>query len=310
VGWARAVDGVSFTLEAGGAFGLVGESGCGKSALALALLGLHTSATRVTGAIHFQGASLLGRPERDWRAVRGRALALVFQEPSSSLNPIYTLGSQVAEVVRLHRRLGRRATRDVTLELLRNVRLDHPERVARQYPHEVSGGMQQRVVLAMALAAQPQLLVADEPTTSLDVTVQADILDLLRDLRARLGMALLLISHDLEVVTAMTETVAVMYAGRIVEQGPVRQLFRQPLHPYTAALLACRPRLGQSVRLQSIEGTVPPATRFPSGCRFRDRCPLASEVCLNEPALSVQQPEHRVSCWHTDQVRQRESELT
>jgi len=236
------------------------------------------------------------------RALRGGGLAMIFQEPAASLNPIYNLGSQVAEAVRLHRPLSRRGAWQAALDLLRDVQMPDPERVARQYPHQVSGGMQQRAVIAMALAGRPRLLLADEPTTALDVTVQAEILALLGRLRARHGMALLLITHDLDVVSAMADTVAVMYAGHIVEQGPVRQVFQQPLHPYTLGLFQCRPRLGQTGRLLSIEGGVPPATRWPAGCRFRDRCPFRDTRCFQEPPLEEPTPGRKVACWHWEQV--------
>jgi peptide/nickel transport system ATP-binding protein len=302
-GLARAVDGVSFALGAQQTLGLVGESGCGKSATALALLRLHPPAVRVSGSVRFDGVSLLELPEDRLTSIRGRGLAMVFQEPAASLNPIYSLGRQVAEAVRLHQRLRRRTAWSAALDLLRLVQLAEPERVARQYPHEVSGGMQQRVAIALALAGRPRLLVADEPTTALDVTVQAEILTLLRQLRAQFGMALLLITHDLDVVAQMADTVAVMYAGQIVERGPAREVFRRPLHPYTAALLACRPRLGQTGRLRSIDGMVPEATRFPTGCRFRERCAWRSDQCVREPALEEVEPGRWVACWHWDQVR-------
>ncbi len=297
-GVARAVDGVSLAVAPGAALGLVGESGCGKSTLASALLRLLPSSARVGGVVHFGRVSLLDLPEKRLRAVRGRGMALVAQDPGAGFNPIYRLGSQLAEAVRVHQGLGRRAARDAGLDLLRAVQLDDPERVARQYAHEVSGGMLQRVAIALALAGRPRLLLADEPTSALDVTVQAGILALLRQLRDRLGMALLLIAHDLEVVARMTETVAVMYAGQVVETGPTARVLRRPLHPYTAALLACRPHLGQSGRLKTIEGTVPPATHFPTGCRFRDRCGFASDQCRQTPQLEEQEPGHWVACWH------------
>jgi peptide/nickel transport system ATP-binding protein len=238
------------------------------------------------------------------RALRGSGLAMIFQEPAASLNPIYNLGSQVAEAVRLHRPLSQRGAWQAALDLLRDVQMPDPERVARQYPHQVSGGMQQRAVIAMALAGRPRLLLADEPTTALDVTVQAEILALLSRLRAQRGLALLLITHDLDVVSAMADIVVVMYAGHIVEQGPVRQVFQQPLHPYTRGLLQCRPRLGQTGRLPSIEGGVPPATHWPPGCRFRDRCPFRDARCFQEPPLEEPTPGRQVACWHWELVQQ------
>jgi peptide/nickel transport system ATP-binding protein len=300
-GPARAVDGISFAIHSNETLALVGESGCGKSATALALLGFHAPSAEVFGSVHFEGTSLLDLPPGRWPSIRGRRIALVFQEPAVAFNPIYRLGSQVAETVRLHRRVGRRSAWNAALELLHIVQLDDPAQVARQFPHEVSGGMQQRVALALALAGKPPLLIADEPTTALDVTVQAEILRLLRRLRTQFGMALLLISHDLDIVAQMADTVAVMYAGKIVEQGPVEKVFQHPLHPYTAGLLACRPRLGQTGRLQSIDGFVPPATAWPQGCRFRERCSRRSDQCFTEPPYQQHEAGHSAACWHWDQ---------
>jgi peptide/nickel transport system ATP-binding protein/oligopeptide transport system ATP-binding protein len=301
-GVARAVDGVSFRIAERQTVCLVGESGCGKTATMLALFRLHPPSARLRGVVRFEDTSVLHLSESDMRRLRGRGMALVFQEPASSLNPICTIGSQLAEVVRLHRALSRRGAWTTTLDLLGDVQLSDAERVARQYPHELSGGMQQRVVIALALAGRPRLLVADEPTTALDTTVQAEILALLRRLRAEHGMALLLITHDLGIVAEMAETVAVMYAGKIVEQGPVADVFRAPLHPYTAGLLSCRPRPGAAGRLRSIEGVVPPATVWPEGCRFGPRCPQRTEQCIREPPLEEHRPGHVSACWHWEQV--------
>jgi oligopeptide/dipeptide ABC transporter ATP-binding protein len=297
-GLARAVNGISFSLAERQTFCLVGESGCGKSATALALLHLHGEKTIVTGTVHFNGVSVYDLPEPALRALRGPGLAMIFQEPSASLNPIYSLGSQVRESVRLHRRLARRSARQAALDLLRAVQLADPERVARQYPHEVSGGMQQRVAIALALAGQPRLLIADEPTSALDITVQMEILTLLQSLKQSFGMALLFITHDLNIVSDLADTVAVMYAGKIVETGPVRQVFAHPLHPYTAALLACRPRLGQTTRLTSIDGTVPRADHPFTGCRFQPRCAYLTPQCQAEPGLVSHGPHHQAACWH------------
>jgi peptide/nickel transport system ATP-binding protein len=297
-GVSRAVDGISFQIHRDQTLGLVGESGCGKSATALALLGLHPASTHVSGSVHFDGVSLLDLPDSHWMKIRGRGIALVFQEPGIGLNPIYRLGRQLAEMVRLHQGLSRRAAWHAALELLAAVQLDNPGQVAGQYPHEISGGMQQRIALALALAGRPRLLIADEPTTALDVTVQKEILLLLRQLTSQLGMALLLISHDLDVVDQMADTVAVMYAGQIVEYGPVANVFHNPLHPYTEGLLACRPRLGQTGRLRTIDGVVPVATQFPAGCRFRERCSRRSDLCFTEPGLEEHKPGRWAACWY------------
>jgi oligopeptide/dipeptide ABC transporter ATP-binding protein len=307
-GLARAVDGVSLHVEAGQTLCLVGESGCGKTATALALVRLHPPSARVSGIIRIDGTSVLDLSEKELSRLRGGGMALVFQEPASSLNPIYTIGSQVAEVARLHRGLSRRGAWAAGLELLRDVQLSDAGRVARQYPHELSGGMQQRAVIAMALAGRPRLLLADEPTTALDTTVQAEILALLRRLRAEHGMALLLITHDLGIVAEMADAVAVMYAGKIVERGPVDQVFAAPLHPYTAGLLDCRPRLGATGRLLSIEGVVPPAIAWPEGCRFGPRCALRSGQCAQEPALAEHGSGQAAACWHWDRMPGRADE--
>jgi oligopeptide/dipeptide ABC transporter ATP-binding protein len=297
-GIARAVDGVSFSIQPRQIVVLVGESGCGKSATALALVRLHRSTTQVTGQVRFEGQSLLDLPVRLMAGIRGRRMAMIFQEPSASLNPIYSLGSQVAEAVRVLQGLARRTAWQGALDLFRAVQLQDPERVARQYPHEVSGGMQQRVAIALALAGRPRLLLADEPTTALDVMIQAEILSLLRRLCQQLGMGMLLNTHDLAAVADMADTVAVMYAGKIVESGPVDRVLHHSIHPYTAALLACRPRLGQQGRLPSVEGVVPPATHYPTGCRFRERCTFATEKCFKEPGIEESEAGHGAACWH------------
>jgi oligopeptide/dipeptide ABC transporter ATP-binding protein len=297
-GLARAVDGISFDMAPRYTLSLVGESGCGKSATALAILGLHPPSTQISGTVHFEGTLLLDLPEPRWRMIRGRGISMIFQEPAACLNPIYCLGIQVAETIRVHQRLSRKAAWNAGVDLLRVVQLANPERVARQYPHEISGGMQQRVMIALALAGRPRVLVADEPTSALDVTVQAEILGLLRRLRDQFDMALLLITHDLEIVNQMADQVAVMYAGKIVELGSTQQVLGRPLHPYSVGLLACRPRLGQKGRLRSIDGTVPSATRWPGGCRFRDRCALGTDQCAVEPPLEEREPGHWVACWH------------
>jgi oligopeptide/dipeptide ABC transporter ATP-binding protein len=298
-GDARAVDGVSFRLDRGRVLGLVGESGCGKSMTALCLMRLVPPPGRITGGqILFQGRDLLALPERDMRALRGSRIAMIFQEPTSALNPVLTAGSQVAEAVFLHQPLSRRRAWARAIELLREVGIPDPERRAHDYPHQLSGGMRQRVMIAMAIACDPPLLLADEPTTALDVTIQADILALLRSLRERHGMAVLLITHDLGIVAEQADEVAIMYAGRIVEHATVDDLFARPLHPYTQALMRSMPTLGvRHERLETIPGQVPPLTEIPSGCPFRDRCPQRVEECAaNVPPLIERAPGHRVAC--------------
>src|SRR5436309_3606901 len=276
-GEARAVDGVSFALDAGRVLGLVGESGCGKSVTALSLMRLVPPPGRIVGGeVRLDGRDLLGLPEREMRAVRGAGLAMIFQEPMTSLNPVFTVGSQIAEAVRLHRPVSRREAWERAVELLAEVGIAEPARRARDYPHRLSGGMRQRVMIAMAISCEPRVLIADEPTTALDVTIQAEILDLLRALREQRGMALLLITHDLGVVAEQADEVAIMYAGRIVEHASVVDVFDHPRHPYTQALFRSMPGVVgmRRERLEAIPGQVPDLLHLPSGCAFRDRCPL------------------------------------
>ena len=294
----RALDGVGLTLRRGGAIGIVGESGSGKSMLALAIMGLLPDAIRVTaGSIRFEGSDLLRLSERAMRGVRGARIGLVFQEPMTALNPLASIGGQVAETLIVHRGLSRAAALRQAVALLDRVGIPGAARRAEDYPHRLSGGMRQRVVIAMALACDPALLIADEPTTALDVTIQAQILDLLADLRRERGMAILLISHDLELVAGFAEEVAVMYAGRVVERGAARQTFAAPRHPYTAALLASVPRIEQDVaRLTAIEGVVPRLEALPSGCAFRPRCPLAGADCAVAPPPMVARDGGAAAC--------------
>jgi oligopeptide/dipeptide ABC transporter ATP-binding protein len=294
---ARAVDGVTFDIHAGETVGMVGESGCGKSVTALSLLRLVDPPGRIeeNSRIEFEGRDLLKLNEEGIRQIRGNRIAMVFQEPMTALNPVFTIGDQVAEVARVHSDVSRRAAWDRAVEMLNLVGIPDPKERARSYPHQLSGGMRQRVLIAMALVMNPSLLIADEPTTALDVTIQAQILELIADLQQRLGLAVLLITHDLGVVAEVTSRVLVMYGGQIVERAPVRDLFRSPRHPYTRGLLEAMPRLGrQRDRLTVIPGTVPPPTRWPSGCRFRDRCAWAWQRCADEPP-----PEYRVTADHT-----------
>jgi peptide/nickel transport system ATP-binding protein len=295
-----AVDGVSFALDTGATLGLVGESGCGKTMTALSLLRLVPEPGRIAaGEILFDGRDLRALRAAEMRALRGDEIAMIFQEPTASLNPLFTVGDQIAETVRRHEKVGRRTARERAVEMLHRVEIPEPERRADAYPHEISGGMRQRVMIAMALSCGPRLLIADEPTTALDVTIQAQILDLLAGLQARLGMALLLVTHDLGVVAERSNEVAVMYAGRIVECGPVADVFAAPLHPYTRGLLHSIPHPGRDGqrRLTAIPGTVPALGQLPSGCRFRDRCPLAVAACAaQDPPLLAHRPAHFAAC--------------
>lgn len=299
-GTVRAVDGIAFTVEQGETVCLVGESGCGKSLTALSLLRLVPPPGRIAAGsqIRFAGRDLLTLDEPSLRSIRGRHMAMIFQEPMTALNPVLTVGDQIAEVVQVHTTHSRREAWEQAVAMLAQVGIaDAPAR-AKQYPHELSGGMRQRVMIAMALVMSPRLVIADEPTTALDVTIQAQILELLRDMRERTGMALLLITHDLGVVAEMASRVIVMYAGRVVEEAPVDALFATPSHPYTAGLLAAMPRLGQEQeRLTTIRGSVPPLGALPSGCAFRDRCPYAFDRCAADaPALAQVGPAHRARC--------------
>jgi oligopeptide/dipeptide ABC transporter ATP-binding protein len=306
-GTARAVDGVSFTVDRGEALGLVGESGSGKSVTALSILRLvpEPPGHIVAGSsIRLRGRDLMALPERSMCDVRGNDVGMVFQEPMTSLNPVQPVGEQVAEPIRRHLGFGRRAARERAIELLGLVGIPEPAERVAAYPHQLSGGMRQRVMIAMALACDPALLIADEPTTALDVTIQAQILDLLRELRARLGMALILITHDLGVVAEVCDRVAVMYAGQIVETGGVGAVFRKPCHPYTEGLLRAMPRLGRSrapgapaARLVVIPGSVPDAVDWPAGCRFRPRCPYAWPLCGQDPPLVPAAPQGSSRCW-------------
>jgi oligopeptide/dipeptide ABC transporter ATP-binding protein len=286
-GVARAVDGVSFDVSERETLGIVGESGCGKTVTALSLLGLlpRPPARVIEGSsIRFLGEELVGASEKRLRALRGNDISMVFQEPMSSLNPVYPVGEQITEALRLHRRLGRKAARAEAIRLLDEVGITEPGRRIDEFPHQLSGGMRQRVMIAMALSCEPKLLIADEPTTALDVTIQAQILDLLAALRESHGMAVLLITHDLGVVAEVCDRVAVMYAGQVVETGTVYEIFAEPAHPYTLGLLGSLPSVSDAVderrgRLTSIKGTVPSPTAWPEGCRFRGRCRWAREGC-------------------------------
>jgi peptide/nickel transport system ATP-binding protein len=279
----HAVETVSFELARGVTLGLVGESGCGKSVTALAIMGLLPKGSAdVSGRVGFEGDNLLNLTDTAMRDLRGDRLAMIFQEPMTSLNPAYTIGEQIIETLVRHRGLTRAQARSRAIELLRDVRMPSPEQRVDEYPHKLSGGMRQRAMVAIALACDPQLLIADEPTTALDVTIQAQVLDLMRSLKAKTNAAIVLISHDLGVVAEICDEVAVMYAGEIVEHAPVDALFKAPQHPYTIGLLASIPRLDRRVEtLATIEGTLPDMREIPQGCRFAPRCPFSSEVCVS-----------------------------
>jgi len=299
-GLVRAVDGVSFHVGEGELLGLVGESGCGKSITALSIMRLIAPPGKVVGGeIWFAGENLLAASEERMRAIRGDDVAMIFQDPMTSLNPVYTVGEQIAEALRLHRDLNRRQAREAAVEAMREVAIPDPGRRADDYPHQLSGGMRQRVMIAMALACDPKLLIADEPTTALDVTIQAQILELIDELRRTRNLAVLLITHDLGVVAEVADRVCVMYTGRIVEESPVGELFARPKHPYTEGLLRSVPKLtsaevGRAERLQTIEGTVPKPSNLPPGCHFAPRCPHRMPRCV-EGDLPLYQLEGGVS---------------
>ena len=297
-GLVEAVDGVTFTVSAGEILGLVGESGSGKSVTALALLRLIRPPGRIVqGAVRFEGTDLAALSEDEMRAVRGTRIAMIFQSPRTALNPVLTVGRQISRLFELHQGVSRAEGRARTIEMLKLVGISEPERRARQYAHQLSGGMCQRVMIAMALATSPRLLLADEPTTGLDVSIAAQILDLLRDLGRRTGASILLITHDLGVVAEVCDRVAVMHAGQIVEVGAVRAIFTRPRHPYTQALVRSIPRIDREGTMEPIPGTVPSLLAPPPGCRYADRCPRVLDVCRRDrPALRAATPHHDVAC--------------
>ncbi|MBN2387996.1 MAG: ABC transporter ATP-binding protein [Anaerolineales bacterium] len=303
-GVVKAVDGVDFQVYPGEVLGLVGESGCGKSVSSLSIMRLIAAPGKVVeGEIIFDGQDLLTLTEAQMMRMRGNRISMIFQQPQSALNPVFKVGTQIAEVLKIHQKMGKQVGWQRAIELLKMVGIPDAERRVRAYPHELSGGMAQRVMIAMALACVPELLIADEPTTALDVTIQAQILDLMRDLRNRVGASVILITHDLGVVAELAERVAVMYAGRIVEQSGVKTLFAQPLHPYTQGLMGSIPILGEiKERLAVIPGSVPNLVNLPPGCRFASRCLARLEnnldICTEvEPDLIEAAPEHLVRCW-------------
>jgi peptide/nickel transport system ATP-binding protein len=299
----HAVDRMSFTLHEREVLGIVGESGCGKSVTCMSLVRLLPETAHISGSAVFDGRDLLSLSPRALRRVRGRQISYVFQEPMTSLNPVFTVGRQIDEALRRHLGLSRRAARSRALELLKLVRIPAAERRLDEYPHQLSGGMRQRVMIAIALACDPKILVADEPTTALDVTIQAGILDLMRDIRERLGTAIILITHNLGVVADIADRVVVMYAGRLAEEAPVEDLFAHPQHPYTIGLLGAVPRPyegeGTRERLQEIPGRVPSLRELPQACAFADRCPRADALTRSEiPPVRAVRPDHYVACFH------------
>ena len=298
-----AVDGVSFDVHAGRTLAIVGESGCGKSVTSLSIMGLlpQPAGRVVGGSVRFEGRELLGLPERDMQDLRGNALAMIFQEPMSSLNPAFTIGEQIIETLLRHRDLPRAQAQQRALEMLRRVRMPAPEQRLHEYPHKLSGGMRQRAMIAMALACEPRLLIADEPTTALDVTIQAQILDLMRALQRESGAAIVLITHDLGVVAEMADQVVVMYAGQVVEQADVHAVFNEPQHPYTVGLLGSVPRLDEpQARLAAIDGQLPNPLQLPQGCRFATRCPFVLTRCReHSPVLREVGVGHFAACWRS-----------
>jgi peptide/nickel transport system ATP-binding protein len=304
-GVVRAVDGIDITIHKGETLGIVGESGCGKSVTALSVMRLIPQPPgRITqGEILYNGKDLLKLPPAQMRKIRGKEISMIFQEPMTSLNPVFTVGEQIAEAIRLHEGLGRRDAMDKTVEMLRLVHIPNAERRVKEYPHQLSGGMRQRVMIAMALSCNPNLLIADEPTTALDVTIQAQILELLNELKAKLGMAIMLITHDMGVIAETAQRVVVMYAAEVVEEAPVTELFKEPLHPYTQGLLRSIPRIDLAatsrVRLEQIPGTVPTLRGdLKPGCRFAPRCALAKPMHFEQtPPLKEVRPGHKVACF-------------
>jgi len=304
-GIVRAVDGVDLYIEKGETLGVVGESGCGKSVTALSIMKLIPSPPGkiIEGKILYNGTNLVDLPAGQMRKIRGKEISMIFQEPMTSLNPVFTCGEQIAEALRLHEGLGRRAAMDKTVEMLKLVHIPNAERRVKEYPHQLSGGMRQRIMIAMALSCNPKLLIADEPTTALDVTIQAQILELLNELKSKLKMAVMLITHDMGVIAETAQRVVVMYAAKVAEEAPVGDLYKEPLHPYTQGLLRSIPRIDLAAterrRLETIPGTVPTLRgEIAPGCRFAPRCPFVKSVCTEkDPVIKEVKPGHKVACW-------------
>lgn len=306
-GKVTAVNGVSFTMNKGEIIGIVGESGCGKSVMSQSIIRLldHTDSIEYEGEVLFENQDLLKLSPSKLRSIRGDQISIIFQDPLTSLNPVYTIGNQIEEVIRLHQKVSKKEARQKAIDILRLTGIPSPETRVDEYPHQLSGGMQQRAMIAMALACEPKLLIADEPTTALDVTIQAQILELIVELNQKLGMGVLCITHDLGVVAEICTSVKVMYLGQIVEETTTDRLFTTPLHPYTQGLIKSIPKLegNRHEKLHVIEGTVPSLSDRPRGCSFSTRCPFADAQCFNrEPVMETVHPEHRVKCWHADRI--------
>lgn len=301
-GVSKAVDGVDFEIYPGETLGIVGESGCGKSVTSLSIMRLipEPPGKIVDGEILFEGKDLTKLSQEEMRRLRGNEISMIFQEPMTSLNPVFTVGDQISEAILLHKNVSKKEAMEQSVEMLRKVGIPLPEQRVNEYPHQLSGGMRQRVMIAMALSCNPKLLIADEPTTALDVTIQAQILDLMNELKEKFDMSIMMITHDLGVIAEISDRVAVMYAGKVVEYTDVHTLFADPKHPYTWGLMKSIPRLDQEVeRLEAIPGIVPSSLDFPEGCKYNTRCPLADEKCLaEEPPIEEVEEGHKVRCWH------------
>ncbi len=312
-GVAKAVDGVDFEIYQGETLGLVGESGCGKSVTAFSILRLlDYPGKTVEGQIIFKGADLLKKSDNEMRKIRGKEIAMIFQEPMTSLNPVFTIGYQISEALKIHLKMSNREAKMKSIELLEKVGIPIPKQRFDEYPHQLSGGMRQRAMIAMALSCNPILLIADEPTTSLDVTIQAQILDLMKNLLKQFNSSLIMITHDLGVIAEIADRIAVMYAGKIVEYAETRSIFFSPLHPYTYGLLTSIPRLDLDLgKLESIPGIVPDPLHFPSGCKFHPRCIFATRKCKEEePLLERIENNHMVRCWHVDKLKEEEDRIS
>lgn len=314
-GKVTAVNGVSFSMNTGDIIGIVGESGSGKSVMSQSIMRLldHTDAIEYEGEVVFENQNLLSLSHSKLRAIRGDQISMIFQDPLTSLSPVYTIGNQIGEAIRLHQKKSKKEAHQQAIEILRMTGIPSPEVRVNEYPHQLSGGMQQRAMIAMALSCEPNLLIADEPTTALDVTIQAQILELIADLNRKMGMGVLFITHDLGVVSEICTGVKVMYLGQIVEEAPTEQLFQTPLHPYTQGLIQSIPKLegDRDDELYVIEGTVPSLTDIPQGCGFSTRCPYADELCrTSEPPMQTAQTDHRVKCWHYEALNKPEGRET